>query len=52
MHESLSDGKITLDSTTISATLNCVKKVILLIGDTSAQLSTKQCEQVLAKLNP
>lgn len=52
MHESLSEDKITLESATVSAIMNCVKKAILLVGDTSAQLSAKRREQVLAKLNP
>ena len=52
MHESLSEDKITKESATVSAIMNCVKKAILLVGDTSAQLSAKRREQVLAKLNP
>lgn len=52
MHESLSENKITLDSATVLAIMNCVMKTILLVGDTSAQLSAKRREQILAKLNP
>ena len=51
-NESLSEDKITLDSATFSAIMNCVKKAILLVGDTSAQLSAKRREQILAKPNP
>ena len=29
----------------------CVKKAIMLVGDTSAQISSKRREQVLTKLN-
>ena len=52
MHESLSENKVRLDSATVLAIMNCVKKAILLVGDTSAQLSAKRREQILAKPNP
>lgn len=52
MHESCTEDNITLDKASVSAMFNCVKKAILLVGDTSAQLSAKRREQVLTKLNP
>ena len=52
IHESQSEDNLTLDNSFVAAMFNCVKKAILLVGDTSAQLSTKRREQVLTKLNP
>ena len=46
IHESQSEDNITLDNSFVVAMFNCVKNAILLVGDTSAQLSTKRCEQV------
>ena len=52
MHKSLEDDAITLDKATVAAMFGCVKKAIVLVGDTSAQISSKRREQVLTKLNP
>lgn len=52
MHESLEEDAITLDKATVAAMFGCVKKAIMLVGDTSAQISSKRREQVLTKLNP
>ena len=43
IHECQSEDNLTLDNWL---------KAILLVGDTSAQLSTKRCKQALTKLNP
>ena len=52
VYESQSEENITLDPSFVTSMFNCVKKAILLVGDTSAQLSSKRRKQVLAKLNP
>jgi len=52
MHESLEDDAITLHKATVGAMFGCVKKAIMFVGDTSAQISSKRREQVLTKLNP
>ena len=52
LHESQNENSVTLDNSFVASMLNCTKKAILLVGDTSAQLSSKRREQVLAKLNP
>ena len=52
IYESMDQGLITLDKATVVGMFNCVKKSVVLVGDTSAQLSAKRCEQVLTKLNP
>ena len=52
MHESFTEDNITLDKASVSAMFNCVKKAILLVGDTSAQLSAKHGDHFLSKLNP
>ena len=52
MHESLEDDTIAFDKATVVAMFGCVKKAIVLVGDTSAQISSKRREEVLTKLNP
>ncbi|XP_078344562.1 uncharacterized protein LOC144630146 [Oculina patagonica] len=52
MYESLDEGAITVEKSTVMGMLNCVKKAVMLVGDTSAQMSAKRREQVLTKLNP
>lgn len=52
IHKSIGQGAITLDKATVVGKFKCVKKSVMLIGDTSAQLSAKRREQVLTKLNP
>jgi len=54
MHESLEDDAITLDKATVATMFGCVKKAIVLVADTSAQISSKRREhaQVFTKLNP
>ena len=51
IYESMDQGAITLDKAAVVGMFNCVKSVML-VGDTSAQLSAKRHEQVLTKLNP
>ena len=52
IYESMDQGAITLDKATVVGMFNCVKKSVMLVGDTSAQLSAEHREQVLTKLNP
>ena len=52
MHESLEDDAITIDKATVVDMFGCVKKAIMLVSDTSAQVASKRREQVLTKLNP
>ena len=52
MQESMEDDAITLDKATVTAMFGCVKKAIMLVGDTSVQVFSKRREQVLTKLNP
>lgn len=52
IHKSIGQGAITLGKATVVGKFKCVKKSVMLIGDTSAQLSAKRREQVLTKLNP
>ena len=51
MHESLEGDAITLDKATFAAMSGRVKAIVL-VGDTSAQISSKRREQALTKLNP
>lgn len=48
MHESLEDEAATLDV----ALFGWIKKAIMLVQDTSAQVSSKCCGQILSELNP
>ena len=48
IYESMNQDAITI----LVGMFNCVKKSLMLVGDTSAQLSAKRREQVLTKLNP
>ena len=52
MQESIENEEIILDKATLDAIIGCVKKAIMLVGDTSTQVSSKRREQVLTKLNP
>ena len=52
MQESVENEEIILDKATVEAMFGCVKKAIMLVGDTSTQVSSKRREQVLTKLNP
>ena len=52
MQESIENEEIILDKATVDAMFGCVKKAIMLVGDTSTQVSSKRREQVLTKLNP
>ncbi|KAL9978422.1 hypothetical protein ACROYT_G015935 [Oculina patagonica] len=52
MYESLDEGAITVEKSAVMGMFNCVKKAVMLVGDTSAQMSAKHREQVLTKLNP
>ena len=52
IHKSIGQGAITLGKATVVGKFKCVKKSVMLVGDTSAQLSVKRREQVLTKLNP
>ena len=52
MQESMENEEIILDKATVDAMFGCVKKAIMLVGDTSTQVSSKHREQVLTKLNP
>ena len=52
MQEWIENEEINLDKATVDATFGCVKKAIMLVGDTSTQVSSKRREQVLTKLNP
>lgn len=52
IHKSIGQGAITLDKATVVGKFKCVKKSVMLVGDTSTQLSAKRREQVLTKLNP
>ena len=52
MQESMENEEIILDKATVDAMFGCVKKAIMLVGDTSTQVSSKRREQVLTKLNP
>ena len=52
MYESLDEGAITIEKSAVMGMFNCVKKAVMLVGDTSAQMSAKRREQVLTKLNP
>ena len=52
IYESMDQGAITLDKATVVGMFNCVKKSLVLVGDTSAKLSVKRREQVLTNLNP
>ena len=44
MKESLENDTITLDKAIVVAMFGCVKKAIMLVGDTSAQVSSKRRE--------
>ena len=44
--------KKSFDKATVDAMFGCVKKAIMLVGDTSTQVSSECREQVLTKLNP
>ena len=52
MQESIENDKIILDKATVNAMFGCIKKAIMLVGDTSTQVSSKRREQVLTKFNP
>jgi len=52
MYDSLVDEAVSLDKASIVSMFHCIKKAIMLVGDTSAQLSSKRREQVITKLNP
>ena len=52
MQECIENEEIILDEATDDAMFGCVKKAIMLVGDTSTQVSSKRREQVLTKLNP
>ena len=52
MQESIENDKIILHEATVDAMFGCVKKAIMLVGDTSTQVWSKHREQVLTKLNP
>ena len=52
MQESTENDEIILDKATVNAMFGCIKKAIMLVGDTSTQVSSKRREQVLTKLNP
>ena len=52
MQKSIENEEIILDKATVDAMFGCVKKAIMLVGDTSTQVSSKRREQVLTKLNP
>ena len=52
MQESIENDEIILDKATVNAMFGCIKKAIMLVGDTSTQVSSKRREQVLTKLNP
>ena len=52
MQESREREEIILDKATVEAMFGCVKKAIMLVGDTSTLVSSKRREQVLTKLNP
>ena len=41
LHESQNENSVTLDNSFVASMLNCTKKAILLVRDTSAQLSSK-----------
>ena len=41
-----------LDKATVYTMFGCVKKNIMLVADTSTQVSSKHREEVLTKLNP
>lgn len=52
MQESIENEEIILDKATVDAMFGCVKIAIMLVGDTSTQVSSKRREQVLTKLYP
>ena len=51
MQEPIENEEIILDKATFDAMFGCVKKAIMLVGDTSTQVSSKCKEQVLTKIN-
>ena len=51
MQDSIENEEIILDKITVDAMFGCVKKAIMLVEDTSTQVSSKRREQVLTKLN-
>jgi len=52
IQESIENEEIILNKATVDAMFGCVKKAIMLVEDTSTQVSSKRREQVLNKLNP